>query len=127
MGLVPHHFLLGLFAQTQALQERRCLGILHGLVLCSCILYGRDLYLYGRDLHPCIWLPPDPCSGMLLGPDLCPRILYGTDVLVLFHGPDLWSGILYNLYWGILKGLYDLCPCMFLGRPGLILLKQGFG
>ncbi len=38
-----------------------------------------------------------------------------------------WSGILYNLYWGILNGLYDLCPCMFLGRPGLVLLKQGFG
>jgi hypothetical protein len=43
-----------LIAQTQALQERGCLGILHGLVLCSGVLYGRDLY-------PCILLPPDLC------------------------------------------------------------------
>src|SRR5437763_9625193 len=87
-----------LIAPTQALQERRCLGILHGLVLCSCILYGRDLY-------PCILLPPDLCSGISLGPDLCPRILLGPDVSVLFHGPDLWSSVSHNLCWGILYGV----------------------
>jgi hypothetical protein len=65
---------------------------------------------------------------MSLGPDLCPRILHGPDVSVLLHGPDLWSGILHNLCWGILYGLYgpDLCPCIFLGRPSLELLEQGF-
>jgi hypothetical protein len=48
-------------------------------------------------------------------PDLCPRILVGPDLSVLFHGPDLWSGILHNRCWGILSGLY-LCP---LGLPSL--------
>jgi hypothetical protein len=73
-------------------------------------------------------LPPDLCSGIPLGPDLSPRILHGPDLSVLLHGPDLCCGILHNLYWGILYGLYgpNLCPCIFLGRPSLELLQQGF-
>src|SRR5260370_2402414 len=127
-GLGQRYFLLGLIAQTEALQERRWLGILHGLVLCSCILCGPNLY-------PCILLPPDLCSGILHGPDLCPRILYGPDPSVLLHGPDR-LGIFHNLFWDILHhlcwvtlyGLYrhDLCPYIFLGRPSLELLQQGF-
>jgi hypothetical protein len=65
--LGERHFLPGLIAPTEALQERRCLGILHRLVL---------------------------CSGVCYGPDLCPRIWYGPDVSVLLRGPDLWSVIL---------------------------------
>jgi hypothetical protein len=65
------HFLLGLMEPTIALHGPRCLGILHGPVL---------------------------CLGILLGPDLS----------VLLHGPDLR-------------------PCIFLGRPSLVLLEQGFG
>jgi len=90
-----HHFLLGLIAQTEALQERRCLGILHGLVRCWCILCGPDLY-------PCILLPPYLCSGVSLGPHLCSRILHAPDVSVFLHGPDLCRGILHNLFLGIL-------------------------
>jgi len=97
--------------QTQALQERRCLGILHSLALCSGVCYGRDLCL-------CILLPPDLWSGILHGPDLCPRILFGPDPSVLLHGPVRGLGILY--------GLPALCPCIFLGYPSLELLEQGF-
>ncbi len=63
-----------------------------------------------------------------MGPDLCPRILYGPGPAVLFRGPDLGRGILHNLYRGSLRGPYglDLRPCIFVGRPGLELLKQGF-
>jgi hypothetical protein len=60
---------------------------------------------------------------MSLGPDLCPRILLGPDVSVPLHGPDRWSGILHNLCWSILSGLY-LCS---LGRPSLELPEQGIG
>jgi hypothetical protein len=81
------------------LLERRRLSILHGLVLCSGVLYGRDRY-------PCIFLPPDLGSGILLASDLCPRILHAPDLSVLLHGPDLWRGILHNLCWGILNGSY---------------------
>ena len=95
--------LLGLIAPTQTLQERRCLGILHRLVLCSGVLYRRDLYL-------CILLPPDLFLGILHRPDLCPRILVEPHLSVLFHGPNL-------------SGLY-LCP---LGLPSLELLEQGIG
>ena len=64
-----------------------------------------------------------------MGPDLCSRILHGPYPSVLFHRLDLCRGILHNLYWGNLRGLYglDLCPCIFLGRPGFELLQQGFG
>ena len=71
-----------------------------------------------------------------MGPDLCSRILHGSDPSVLFGGLDLRWGILHNLYRGSWRGLYrgslhglcglDLCPCIFLGRPGLELLEQGF-
>ena len=63
-----------------------------------------------------------------LGPDLCSCILHGPDPSVLFHGPDLRWGILHNLYRGSLHGLCGpgLCPCLFLGRPSLELLEQGF-
>src|SRR5258708_1035107 len=70
-------------------------------------------------------LPPDLCSGIPLGPDLSPRILHGPDLSVLLHGPDLCCGILHNLYWGILYGLYgpNLRPCIFLGRPSFYPFK----
>src|SRR6267142_580652 len=93
------------------------------LVLCSGVWYGRDLYLcilLRPDLCSGIMLPPDLCSGISLGPDLCPRIVYRPDVSVLFHGPDLCSGILHGLHGP------DLCLCIFLCRPSLELLEQGF-
>jgi hypothetical protein len=72
---------------------------------------------------------------------------------VPLHAPDLRSGLLRNRCSGILCRLYrfyrlyglyklygldrlyglyrlyrlDLCPCIFLGRPGLELLQQVFG
>ena len=109
------HFLLSLIHQTEALQESRRLGILHGL-----------------DLSLCILLAPHLCSGIMLGPDLCSRIVYRLYVSVLLHGPDLCSGILHDLCLvildlglGILYGLHgpDLCPCIFLVRPSLVLLE----
>ena len=122
MGLGERHFLLGLIAPTKALQERRCLGILHRLTSCSGVLYGRDL-------HSCILLPPDLFSGILHLPDLCPRILHVTELSVHSHGPDLSSGILHNLCWGFFSGLYgsDLCPLILLCRPRLELLEQVIG
>ena len=61
-----------------------------------------------------------------MGPDLCPRILYGPGPSVLFRGLDLGRGILRSLYRGSLRGScgLGLRPCIFLGRPGLELLKQ---
>ena len=108
-----------LIAQTEALQERRWLGILQRLVLCSGVGYGRD---------PCILLFSDPCSMISLGPDLCSCILHGPNPSVFFHGADLRWGILHDLYRGSLHGLcgLDLCPCLFLRRPSLELLEQGF-
>ena len=88
--LGERHFLLVLIAQTEALQERRCLGILYRLTLYSGVLYGRDLYSY-------ILLLPGPFSGILHRLDLCPRILHVTDLSVHLHGSDLLSGILHNL------------------------------
>jgi len=64
---------------------------------------------------------------MSLGPDLCARILHGRDVSVFLHVPDLWSGILHNLCWGILSGLYDLCRWILLRCPSLVLLVQSIG
>jgi hypothetical protein len=91
--------------------------------------------LDGPGLYPRILLAPHLCSGIMLGPDLCPRIVYRLDVPVLLHGPDLCSGILHDvclvildLGLGILYGLHgpDLCLCIFLCRPSLELLEQGF-
>ena len=45
------------------------------------------------------------CLGILHGPVLCLGILLGPDLSVLLHGPDLGSGILHELCWGILFGL----------------------
>jgi hypothetical protein len=102
------------------LQERRCLGILHRLVLCSGVCYVRGLYLR-------ILLPQVLCSGLLHVQGLCPRILYGPGPLLL-HGPHRCWGIFHDRCWGILCGLYglNLCPCTFLGCPSLELPKQGF-
>src|SRR5258706_13881531 len=129
IGKVQRHFLLSLIHPTEALQEPRWLGILHGLDLCLCLLYGPDRY-------PCILLAPRLCSGILDGPDFCPRIVCRLDVSVLLHGPDLCSGILHDLCLvldlGILSGLYGLFVlfgpdlCIFLCRPSLELLQQGF-
>jgi hypothetical protein len=78
--------------------------------------------LLGRDLYSCIF--HNFCSGIFH--DLCS--LHGPDLLLLLHGPDLFWGSLHDL-WGILYGLYalGLWPCIFLGRPGLELIQQGFG
>ncbi|TMJ46038.1 MAG: hypothetical protein E6G85_32395 [Alphaproteobacteria bacterium] len=64
---------------------------------------------------------------MSLGPDLCARILHWRDVSVFFHVPDRWSGILHNLCWGILSGLYDLRRWILLRCPSLVLLVQSIG
>lgn len=108
-----------LIAQTEALQERRCLGILHRLVLCSGVGYGRHLR---------ILLLPDPCSMISLGTDLCPCILHGPGPSVLFRGPDLRWGLLRHPCRSSLHGLcgLDPCPCLFRRRPSLELLEQGF-
>src|SRR5438477_2463534 len=85
----------GLIARTEDLgQERRWLGILHGLVLCSGILPAPDLFL-----------------GIVHRPYLCPRIMDWSDVSVLLHGPVRWFGIICNLCRGTFNGLYgpDLC------------------
>jgi hypothetical protein len=110
---------------------------LHGPVLWQGILLGPDPCLYILLApHLCSGIFHDLCSGIFHGPDLCPRILHRLDLSVLLHGPDLCSGILHSrclgvldLCLGILYGLYgrDLCPCIFLGRPSLKLLQQGFG
>ena len=108
-----------LIAQTEALQERRRLRILHRRVRCSGIGQGRDLW---------ILLLPDPCPMISLGLDLCPCILHGPGSSVLFHGPSLrW--LLRHPYGGSLRGLCGsgLCPCLFLGRPSLELLEKFFG
>jgi hypothetical protein len=68
---------------------------------------------------------PILCLGIFH--DLCS--LHGPDLLLLLHGPDLFWGSLHKLCLGILYGLYgpDLCLCIFLGRPSLELIQQGFG
>jgi hypothetical protein len=135
--------------QTEALRQRRRLGILHGPVWGSGICCGPGLF-------PCILLPPDPrsgalpnlCSGTL--PHLCSRISHVLEVSVPSHGSDLFRvilrnlclgipclgilhsrclGILYglhgpDLYRRILYRLHDLCPRIFLGRPSLELLQR---
>ena len=47
-----------------------------------------------------------------LGSDLCSRIVHGPGPSMLFRGLGLSWGILRNLHWGSLHGLYglDLCP-----------------
>ena len=49
--------------------------------------------------------------------------------MLLLNGPDLFWGSLHKLCLGILYGLYgpDQCLCIFLGRPSLELIQQGFG
>ena len=111
------------------------MGILHRLFLCSGILYWPDLY-------PRILMPQDPCSRMPQRPDLCPRILDKPHPSVPSNGPDRRLIIFQSLRPCILRGLYrlglclfllrrlrrlDLCPCIFLGGPGLKLLQQGSG
>ena len=111
--------LIGLIAPTEVLQERRCLGILHSLVLCSGILCGRDPY-------PSILLPPNFFGGILHGSYLRPRIMDGPDVSVPLHGPERCSGIFRDLCRGILNGLYGpgLCLRIFLRRPSWQFPKQ---
>ena len=129
--LRPSHFLPGLIAPTEGLQERRRLSILHRLVLCSGVLCGRDLC-------PCISLPLDFFSGILRGPYLSPRTLDGPDASVLLHGPERCWDIFCNLCLGIFRTLCrggilhnlcrgtHLCVRIILGRPSLELPKQGF-
>jgi len=119
--------------KTEALQERRGLGILRGPVWWSGICWGG----------------PDLSASILIPPDLCSRILRAPDVSVLWHGRDLCRGILHGLlilrgrFLGILNGLYGLCrrilylcrrilaglnglcPRILLGRPSLELLQRG--
>src|SRR6266851_2504295 len=75
LGKVQRHFLLSLIVPTEALQEPRWLGILHGLRLCLCILDGADLYPY-------ILLTP---HLLLHGSDLCPCIFLGRPSLVFLE------------------------------------------
>ena len=75
-------------AQTEALQQRRRLGILRRRVLYSGIGYGRDLS------SPCILLLAELRSIIAVGPDLCSCILHGAGPSLLFRGPDLCRGIL---------------------------------
>src|SRR6266851_921719 len=56
LGKVQRHFLLSLILQTEALQEPRWLGILHGLDLCLCILHGPGLCLCIFVGHPSLEL-----------------------------------------------------------------------
>jgi hypothetical protein len=105
--------------RVQALQERRCLGILHGLGLRSCILYGPGLY-------PFILLP-DICSAFPHTPDdlCCPRMMHGPGPSLLLRRSHRCWGIFHDRCWGILYGLGQ-CPRILLGGPGPELPKQGF-
>ena len=108
-------------AKTEALQEPRCLAILHWLLLrCSGVRCRRDRHR--RTFFP------GPRSMMSRGPDLRSSILHGPDPSVLLRGPDLRWGILHHPYRSSLLGLFglDLCPCILFVRPGLELLEQGF-
>jgi hypothetical protein len=75
------YFLLGLIEPTGALHEPRlrCLGILHGPILCLGILLG------------CSCIFHNLCS------------LHGPDLSLLLHRPDLFWGSLHDL---CLYGLY---------------------
>jgi hypothetical protein len=109
-----------LIAQTEALQERRCLGILHRRILGSGVGYGRGL----RSL-----LLPNRCPMISLRPDLCSCILHGPGPSGLFRRPDLRWSLLHRPYRSSLHGLCGpgLCPCPILRRPSLELLEQGLG
>jgi hypothetical protein len=96
---------------------------LHGPNLCLGILHGLDLCSISRAVQLCSGIFHDLCSGILRGPDLS----------LLLHGSDLLCGSLRDLVLGILHGLYGpdldlcLCLCIILGRPSLELIQQGFG
>src|SRR5882672_7210039 len=92
------------FAEAEALQERRWLGILYGPIRCLGIFHVPELSLL---LHM-----PDLCPGILC--DLRLGILYRLYALDL--RPRIF--LLYRLY------ALDLWPCIFLGRPGLELIQQ---
>ena len=92
-------------AQTEALQEPRCLAILRRLL-------RRSGVGYGRSRHRRILLFPDPCPMMSLWPDLGSRILYRPDPPVLFRRLDLCGGILHNLHRGSWRGLYGHGLCL---------------
>jgi hypothetical protein len=91
--------------------------MLHGPILCLGILHGLDLCSISRAVQLCSDIFHDLCSGILRGYDLSLRS----------HGADLFWGSLSDLCLGILRGLYgpDLCLCIFLGRPSLELFYQG--
>jgi len=108
----------GLVAQTEALQERWCLAILPGRVLCPGVGYRRQLSSW-------ILLLLDPRAMMSLGPDLGARILHGPGPPLLLHRPDLRRGILRYPDGRGLSGS-GLCPRLFLCCPGLELLEQFF-
>ena len=96
-----------LVAETEALQEPWCLGILRRLLLCAGVWYRSDRYRR-------ILLLADSCAVISMGPDLCSRILYGPGPPVPFRGVDLRRSILCTLYrgslryGGSLRGLYRL-------------------
>ena len=118
-GSRRQRFPLDLIAESEALQERRWLGILQRRILCP----GVD---YGRDLCPCILLfLPDPYAMISLRADLRACILHGPDLSVFFRGPDPRRGILRHPHRSSGRGR-GLCPCFFLRRPSLELLEQGF-
>jgi hypothetical protein len=93
---------LPLIEPTELSLRPRCLDILHGPVLCLRIVLLADFcsgIFHRPDVNPCIMHAPDLCSDITLGPYM---------FAVIFHAPELW-------------------PCIFLGRPSLKLVQQGFG
>jgi hypothetical protein len=73
-----------------------------GLSGWTCILDGAYPYILLAP-HLRSGILHDLCSGISRGPDLCTRI---------YRRP------------GLLSHRPDMCPCIFLGRPSLVLLEQ---
>jgi hypothetical protein len=86
--------------------------MLQELVLCLRILLLPDRcsgIFRGPDVHPSIVLAPQLRSGISRRPDSCPDMMFGSYIFSgIVHGPHL-------------------CGCVFLRRPGLKQLQQGFG
>ena len=100
---VKYTVIRDLIAPTQALEERRCLGILHWQLRGSGVRYWRDR-------HRCTCFP-GPHSMNSLGSDLCSRIVYGPGPSMLFRRLGLNRGSLCNLHRGSLRGLYGHSLC----------------
>lgn len=109
-----------LVAETEALQERRWLGVLHGRVRRARVGDGRRLSLYHLLL-----LLPDPRTMKSLGTDFRAGVLHRMDPSMPLRGARLRRCILRNPDGGGWRGS-GLRLCLLLGRPGLELLEQFF-